>query len=345
MKRILCIDGGGVRGAIAIQILKRIEQHLQQPIFELFDLYSGTSIGGVIVNLMMYGKYTATFICDTIFQEDRFATYIQKSWVDKLCGLVQCKPKYNNAYKLAETLRWIPMNMSMSQLATNKYVMISMYNIETAQPKFVCSWKEEDKMLSVVSVTDATSSAPAYWGATNTAQGQMIDGGIFANNPVDSTYIMSLELWKSSSTSTSTSASSSSSINMLEETLNEPETTPISPLAVIDEKITILSLGTGYFERGMDADQSTDYGGVEWLINGDLVGIMMEAVEKVAHQRTMILANVLHDKYVRVNDYISEAYNITQDPDIYDAQTIHMLKIVGDEWWEKYQEQILSVCS
>ena len=48
-RRILCIDGGGIRGTFPAALLAGLEQHLQgRPIGSYFDLIAGTSTGGII---------------------------------------------------------------------------------------------------------------------------------------------------------------------------------------------------------------------------------------------------------------------------------------------------------
>ena len=46
--RILCIDGGGIKGLVPALILQRIERQTRRPIRELFDLVCGSSTGGII---------------------------------------------------------------------------------------------------------------------------------------------------------------------------------------------------------------------------------------------------------------------------------------------------------
>mmetsp|Transcript_13873 Transcript_13873/g.34812 ORF Transcript_13873/g.34812 Transcript_13873/m.34812 type:complete len:755 (-) Transcript_13873:131-2395(-) len=46
--RILCIDGGGIRGIVSALILEAIEQRCGRPACELFDLVCGTSIGSCV---------------------------------------------------------------------------------------------------------------------------------------------------------------------------------------------------------------------------------------------------------------------------------------------------------
>lgn len=52
--RILCLDGGGIRGLIQIEILSEIERRTGNRITELFDWIIGTSTGGVIALGLVY---------------------------------------------------------------------------------------------------------------------------------------------------------------------------------------------------------------------------------------------------------------------------------------------------
>lgn len=62
-KRILCLDGGGLRGALSLGILKELEAHLRErhgndPRFRLahyFDLIAGTSTGAIIAATLARG--------------------------------------------------------------------------------------------------------------------------------------------------------------------------------------------------------------------------------------------------------------------------------------------------
>ena len=54
--RILCLDGGGVRGLIQIEVLSEIERITGNKITEIFDWIIGTSTGGIIALLLVYSK-------------------------------------------------------------------------------------------------------------------------------------------------------------------------------------------------------------------------------------------------------------------------------------------------
>jgi uncharacterized protein len=65
-KRMLAIDGGGIRGAIALGFLAKIEQNLRTRhnnpnllLCDYFDLIGGTSTGAIIATLLAMGKSVA----------------------------------------------------------------------------------------------------------------------------------------------------------------------------------------------------------------------------------------------------------------------------------------------
>ncbi|WP_226648564.1 patatin-like phospholipase family protein [Microbulbifer variabilis] len=48
--KILIIDGGGIRGLIPLYVINYIENRLNKPISEVFDIYSGVSTGAIIAS-------------------------------------------------------------------------------------------------------------------------------------------------------------------------------------------------------------------------------------------------------------------------------------------------------
>jgi len=56
-ERILCLDGGGIKGLIQIEVLMQIEELTGKKITELFNWIVGTSTGGVITLALVYGKH------------------------------------------------------------------------------------------------------------------------------------------------------------------------------------------------------------------------------------------------------------------------------------------------
>lgn len=61
--QVLCLDGGGIRGLVLIQMLLALEGALGRPIRECFDWIGGTSTGGILALALVHGinyKYSTT---------------------------------------------------------------------------------------------------------------------------------------------------------------------------------------------------------------------------------------------------------------------------------------------
>ncbi|HTB63147.1 MAG TPA: patatin-like phospholipase family protein, partial [Opitutales bacterium] len=63
LKRILALDGGGIRGVFSLQILKRIEEIFRQEknnpklvLRDEFDFFAGTSTGAIIATFLAWGR-------------------------------------------------------------------------------------------------------------------------------------------------------------------------------------------------------------------------------------------------------------------------------------------------
>lgn len=54
--RVLCLDGGGIKGLIQLEILSQLETKTGRKVTELFDWIVGTSTGGIIALGLVYGK-------------------------------------------------------------------------------------------------------------------------------------------------------------------------------------------------------------------------------------------------------------------------------------------------
>lgn len=61
--RLLCLDGGGIRGLVLVQMLMEIERVAQAPVHHLFDWVAGTSTGGILALALGAGKTMKQCMC------------------------------------------------------------------------------------------------------------------------------------------------------------------------------------------------------------------------------------------------------------------------------------------
>lgn len=61
--RLLCMDGGGIRGLVLAQMLVEIERIAQTPVHHMFDWIAGTSTGGILALAIGAGKTMKQCIC------------------------------------------------------------------------------------------------------------------------------------------------------------------------------------------------------------------------------------------------------------------------------------------
>lgn len=55
MDSLLCLDGGGIKGLVLIQMLIALEREAGRPTRELFDWVAGTSTGGILALAIIHG--------------------------------------------------------------------------------------------------------------------------------------------------------------------------------------------------------------------------------------------------------------------------------------------------
>ena len=181
-RKILTIDGGGVKGIFPAAFLATVEQCFERPLWECFDLIAGTSTGGIIALALGLG-ISATEIKElymrlgpevfspqnrhSLWQQLRKAKYNPKTLRDLLV-----KTFGQNTLGASKTRLVIP---AVHALNNQVYVFKTRHH-----RRF-----EVDHRVPMVDVAMATAAAPIYFPPHVTANGQrLVDGGVWANNPL-----------------------------------------------------------------------------------------------------------------------------------------------------------------
>ncbi len=188
-KLIISFDGGGIRGVATSQFLKRLENKIDKTIYDSFDMFVGTSTGGIIAAALGVLKYNATQISD-IYNYENSNTIMNKSFWDKKMGLIQNQPKYNGIGKRKILEKYFAAKLFNDAI---KPTMVITYDIEARKSDVLKSHDKEN--ILALSAVDASSASPFYFPTVKVNGRWLIDGGVIANNPTMCAYAEAIHLW------------------------------------------------------------------------------------------------------------------------------------------------------
>lgn len=181
MRKILAIDGGGVRGVLPASFLATVQSQIDGAITDYFDLIVGTSTGGIIALGLGAGLGPAEirdFYLDRgprIFHGNRVIRKARR-WATSKYDPRQLRTE------LEDVLGTKLLGESKSRL------VIPSMDVNSGRVRL---WKTahnarfvQDYTQPMVDAAMATSAAPTFFQAHLTDAGApLIDGGVFANNP------------------------------------------------------------------------------------------------------------------------------------------------------------------
>jgi len=192
--KVLCIDGGGIRGLIPALVLAEIEQRTGRRVAELVDLIAGTSTGGILACALTRpgpdGRplYTAQELAGIYVEEGPkiFHRSLLKrifsvdGWVDE---------RYEDDGLNGALARYLG-EARLSDAVTDLFV--TAYDISGRFAFFFRSARARDDPaydFPLVQVGRATAAAPSYFEPTEVTDiagsrtYPLIDGGVYAVNP------------------------------------------------------------------------------------------------------------------------------------------------------------------
>ncbi|XP_033211846.1 85/88 kDa calcium-independent phospholipase A2 isoform X2 [Belonocnema kinseyi] len=180
--RLLCLDGGGIRGLVLVQTLLEVESVLGEPIVSYFDWVAGTSTGGILALGLAAGKTLKE--CQALYfrlKEEAFVgmrPYNSEPF-EKI--LKECLGAERVMLDIKDR-----KVMITGVLADRKPVDLHLFrnydspsiimNVPTST-KFKETLPPEEQLLW--KAARATGAAPSYFRAF----GRFLDGGLIANNP------------------------------------------------------------------------------------------------------------------------------------------------------------------
>lgn len=187
IRKILSIDGGGVKGTYPAAFLATIEQATGKRVVDHFDLIAGTSTGGIIALGLGMGLSAPDILA---FYKERAADVFGGSQAGLLQGVKRAAQSLFGSRYSPEGLKVALTDVFGSRrLGESRARLVipafssrerKVYVFKTAHhPRL-----EMDLHRQVVDVALATAAAPTYFPAHSIKDvATLIDGGVWANNP------------------------------------------------------------------------------------------------------------------------------------------------------------------
>ena len=191
-QRILSIDGGGTRGIIPATILDCIHKEFGKTPLDLFDLFAGTSTGGIICIGLAAGLPPSALV-DLYL--NRSGDIFHESFLDRLQGLDEhLQADYQNK-RLKKILDSLFGDKTLGDLhidpnfgGKNKRLMVTSFDLspedstenKNYRPVIFHSSFIKCATTTLKDLALMTSAGPTYFPVYNQ---QYIDGGVALNNP------------------------------------------------------------------------------------------------------------------------------------------------------------------
>ncbi|XP_017482055.1 PREDICTED: 85/88 kDa calcium-independent phospholipase A2-like, partial [Rhagoletis zephyria] len=196
---MLCLDGGGIKGLISLQMLKEVEKQLKHPLNAYFKWFAGTSTGSFICTFLAMGKSIDEIrgiyfrFKEKVLTGDKpYSSEALESVIKEVAGTkMQMKDimKKHGKYLIVPTVianrrpmklhkfRSYPSVVEIMAESGNKHLIDQLL---PDHDKDLHNYRKyESRNMHVWEACRASGAAPIYF----RAYGNFIDGGLIANNP------------------------------------------------------------------------------------------------------------------------------------------------------------------
>jgi patatin-like phospholipase/acyl hydrolase len=243
--RILSVDGGGIRGLISALTIEEIEARLskqaERPVrmTEYFHLFAGTSTGGLIALALTAPKGISANELAAFYTVDGPKIFSRSLAWKLRTGWGITGPKYP-----AEPLRKaIEDRLGDSKVSeATRDLLVTSYDMHKSEPYFFKRWRaleEEARDFPLADPGLATSAAPTYFPSHGIGYRALVDGGVFAGNPV---------------------------IAAIAEALGRASD---EPARLEPDDLFVVSIGTGVFETHYSQAEVSKWGKLGWVTGGE----------------------------------------------------------------------------
>jgi patatin-like phospholipase/acyl hydrolase len=158
MKKILQIDGGGIRGIIPAVILSYLEEKCGKPLCQCFDLITGTSTGAIIGGAIA-ASVPASQIRDLYINKGKTlftprTRFNPRNWI---------RGKYDQRPFIEEMEKFLD-KLTLADLKNSRF-MATAFNLSSQRTHFIKSWdpRDEDKKYKLVDVIAWSALSAVYY--------------------------------------------------------------------------------------------------------------------------------------------------------------------------------------
>ena len=302
--RVLCIDGGGIRGILPAMVLAELERRTGKPIVELFDFIAGTSTGALAaLGLTAPGKdgrplYTARQVV-RLYEAFGPKVFTRSVWhqIRAVGNLADGKyPSTGLEAMLGDLFGEARLSDALAD------VLVPSYEIERRIPFFFKTWRAREREgydFTMAQVVRAATAAPTYFEPAHIPIDggddyyALIDGAVVAFNPGLCAYVEAQGLFPDA------------------------------------KDFLVVSLGTGQLTRRFAYEDVKDWGAARWA--QPVFSIMCDAsAAAVDHQLEQILPPGPHGlrRYYRFQVRLDSG---SDDMDDASSTNIRVLKLLGED--------------
>jgi calcium-independent phospholipase A2-gamma len=202
--RILSLDGGGIRGLLIIETLRRLEAQTGRRIADLFDLVCGTSTGGFIALAIAQRKQLDDVAAE--YEALRTAFGAQSALMTEVKRFAVGSAHSTTVAE--ESCRRFFGRLRMCELPPSPKVFVVCAAVDAVppQPYLFRSYEltaeafAESEFLGTANVftheaARATTAAPTIYSPAVIGGARLVDGAILANNPVLAALSEAALLW------------------------------------------------------------------------------------------------------------------------------------------------------
>lgn len=327
--RILCLDGGGIRGLIPAVILSYIEEGIRKKtgnenavLADYFDMIGGTSTGGILTCLYLVpprdgdkSRTTRYFAHEAVKMYKEHAESIFKTNYPRQIASVRLV--YDEKYQVGDFEKLLNKYFGDSKLSDLvRPALITSYDIEERKAVFFTQPEAKDSPFHDYYLRDiarATSAAPTYFEVADIKslgghKGYCIDGGMVANNPA---------------------------LCIVVEAMKVRFEGKSYPLKV--EDMYVVSISTGKELEPIRFEKAKDFGATRWL--GPVIGILMSGSSETVnyHLRKIFQASNSSENYIRIDPPLCRADN---SMDNVSKSNLEELENAGRDYIAKHLEQL-----